>query len=136
MLSIHTGGIMAEIVVFDTLKVHPDGFDSVSIGMTTVLSRENHPFGTKFRPNVLITCSSESGCTTSYDTFDLREIDACLIDLGFNRDFISIYGPEADIHLHKIARIVGYRSEFNSDDSDMNTGRLIITRKPIKTEDK
>jgi hypothetical protein len=117
-----------EIIEFDTLQEHPDGFSSIEIGMTNHITRDDKK-AELYRPDVVVTTFKEGGGMTSIETFGLKNIDCCLIHIG--KDIcVSLCGSGADsiIMVDHAARVTGKRSEFNSVNRDFNTGRIIVER--------
>jgi hypothetical protein len=121
-----------EIVEFDTIKDDPDGFNRIAIGMTHVVNRDEHPsWMPQYRPNVVVTAYAESKdrLMTTVNTFGIKNIDACLIEITKGID-ANMHGyGSMDIHIENVARVVGKRSKYNSSERDFNTGRITVTLK-------
>jgi hypothetical protein len=125
-----------EIVEFDTQKDHPHGFTRVSVHMTNEMYRDDKKpsWMPQYRPNIIVYAENRSLSMTSTQCFGLKNIDACLIhigDTGIGASFCG-YGAHPQIWADNVARVIGKRSKYNSAESDLNTGRLIIELKGDK----
>lgn len=118
---------MTEIKVFDTYDdENKSPFSRVSVHMTTEVNRDPRPsWMPQWRPCVVVALYRESKLCTSIETRGLKNIDACIVHIG-KLGYASLigYGADTNINIDNVLRVIGYRSEFASAESDLNTGRI------------